>query len=69
MIQTDINQREWENNTNWKYGMFYFSPLDTRIWVAKREKWMGWTLNFSKWESYCWLFLLLAIPIGLVSSF
>ncbi len=64
MTQNEINLQEWENKENWKWGQFYNSKKDSRIWIPKKPKWMGWTLNFSKKQSYCWLFsLLILLPI------
>ena len=67
MTQDEINSQEWENKENWKWGSFYNSKKDTRVWVYKKHKWMGWTLNFSKKQSYYWLFsLLIFLPIALL---
>ena len=44
----------------WWLGCFYNNPADDRIWVSKRQPWMGWTLNFAKSESYAILAALLA---------
>jgi uncharacterized membrane protein len=32
----------------WKWGIFYYNPNDPRIFVPKRIKWLGWTLNFAQ---------------------
>ena len=29
----------------WLYGFIYSDPDDERIWVPKRNPWMGWTVN------------------------
>lgn len=31
----------------WIGGIFYFNPDDPRIFVPKKIKWLGWTLNFA----------------------
>jgi uncharacterized membrane protein len=38
----------WKNNPdNWKWGIFYFNRKDKRIFPPKRDKYAGWTVNFS----------------------
>lgn len=32
---------------NYRWGIFYFNPRDSRTIVPKRNAWMGWTLNFA----------------------
>ena len=32
----------------WKWGIFYFNPADSRIFVPKRIESLGWTLNFAR---------------------
>ena len=44
----------------WWLGCLYNNPADDRIWVPKRQEWMGWTLNFAKSESCAILAALLA---------
>ena len=66
MEQKEINELEWKNKTNWKWGSFYYCDKDTRVWVYKKPKWCGWTLNFAKKQSYLWLFILLIVPILIV---
>ena len=31
------NDKEWENRANWKVGLFYYAPNDSRAWVPKRS--------------------------------
>ncbi len=59
MDQTKINEQEWSTASNWRLGV-YKAPLDSRIWVPKRVRWMGWTLNFAHRAAYLWLAVLLA---------
>ena len=66
MEQKDINEAEWLNKNNWKLYLFYYCVKDSRIWVPKKPKWCGWTLNFAKNQSYIWLFFLLIVPIIIV---
>ncbi|MEO0528988.1 MAG: hypothetical protein AAF266_00275 [Planctomycetota bacterium] len=58
MTQDEINDAEWKDATNWTWGI-YRSERDTRVWVAKKPKWTGWTLNFAHTVAYWWLFVLL----------
>ena len=32
---------------NWKWGIFYFNKDDKRIFPPKRNKYLGWTVNFA----------------------
>jgi len=47
--------------TNYKFGVFYFNKQDERTVVPKRTRYMGWTFNFARLESY-----LMLVIIGLV---
>lgn len=44
MGQEDINESEWSNPDNWSGGL-YFSKKDSRVWVPKQVRSLGWTLN------------------------
>jgi len=59
-----------KNPENYKWGIFYYNPDDSRIIVPKRSQWMGWTLNFANLWSYVILatFIGLAIFIGYLSE-
>ncbi len=37
---------------NYKWGIFYFNPQDSRFILPKRNTGMGWTLNFANPYSY-----------------
>lgn len=37
-----------DNLNCWKWGIFYFNPGDSRIFVPKRIASLGWTLNFAR---------------------
>jgi uncharacterized membrane protein len=41
-----------ENDSNYKYGVFYYNKDDKRIIVPKRVKFLGWTFNFAHPVSY-----------------
>jgi len=39
---------KWHNDqNNWKLGIFYFNKDDKRIFPPKRNKYLGWTVNFA----------------------
>ena len=38
----------WHNDpSNWIWGFIYYNQRDRRIFVPKRNKWLGITLNFA----------------------
>jgi uncharacterized membrane protein len=65
MDQKEINRTEWANPENWggpRWMSVYFSKKDSRTWVPKQLRWMGWTLNLAKTSG---VVQFLAILIGL----
>jgi uncharacterized membrane protein len=58
---TDENDPE-----NYKWGLFYFNPDDLRAIVPKRNRWMGWTLNFG--QPLAWLIILGIIAFAVIMS-
>lgn len=52
---------KWQNDpANWKMGIFYYNPRDSRIFPPKRTKTMGWTVNFGNPISVAAFIVLLA---------
>ncbi len=51
-------QQEWSDPKNWSHGLagIYFAKGDPRLWVAKRNPAMGWTLNMAHPKAGLWLF-------------
>jgi uncharacterized membrane protein len=49
-----------DNMQHYKWDTFYYNPNDRRIIVSKRERSLGWTLNFARKESYLVIIILLA---------
>jgi uncharacterized membrane protein len=45
---------------NWKWGIFYYNPNDSRLFVPKSIG-IGWTPNFARHKSYL-------IPIAIFVS-
>jgi uncharacterized membrane protein len=58
---TDVNDPD-----NYKWGLFYFNPDDLRAIVPKRNRWMGWTLNFG--QPLAWLIILGIIAFAVIMS-
>ena len=54
--------------SNYKWGIFYFNPQDERVFVQKRNKWMGWTLNFANPYSYLVILgiIVFAVAMGIL---
>ncbi len=61
-IQTPEQEQEWQNNSShWKFfNTIYYNPKDNRIFVPKKIKWMGITLNFANPKSYAALLIMMA---------
>lgn len=47
--------------SNYKFGVFYFNPNDTRIIVPKRMRALGWTFNFARPLTYIVIVSVMAI--------
>jgi len=64
---SDPNQYEnWDKDPkNWKFGIFYYNENDDRIFVSKKNPFLGFTLNFGNIYSS----LIVAAVIILVISF
>jgi uncharacterized membrane protein len=64
MTQDEINKAEWENPDNWsdRFGCFYFSKKDSRIWVRKRPPWRGGTLNVAHPKGAYWCVAFMLMP-------
>lgn len=50
-----------DNEDNWKFGIFYYNKNDKRLFPPKRNKFLGWTVNFA--NPYSVLAMLLAITL------
>ena len=47
----------------YKWGFLYFDRSDSRVIVPKVNKWMGWTFNFARPETYIIIFVFILIMI------
>ncbi len=48
---------------NYKWGIFYFNPKDTRIFLPKRNIWLGYTLNFANPYAYLIIFCIILLLV------
>jgi uncharacterized membrane protein len=48
---------------NWKWGWIYYNKKDKRIFPPKRNKIMGWTVNFANPIS---IFTLIGLTIAII---
>lgn len=59
-MKTQFEQNDFDrmrnDPENYKWGIFYFNPKDSRFILPKRNIGMGWTLNFA--NPYSYLFIL-----------
>lgn len=66
-MATEEQKKLWRDPTSWAWGVIYNCPEDSRVWVPKRIRWTGWTLNFAHRSAYAWLFALLAISAAAIT--
>lgn len=57
----DDSNRMINDPDNYKWGIFYYNPDDPRFILPKRNRFMGWTLNFANPLSYLVLLGIIAI--------
>jgi uncharacterized membrane protein len=53
-------------DTCWKYGLFYFNPEDSALFVEKRIG-IGYTINFGRVSGWIVMALLLFVPLGIAA--
>lgn len=61
----ELKEKWRKDPNNWKVGEFYFNKEDKRIFPPKRNKYLGWTINFANPKSYIAFILLVLIIIGI----
>jgi len=45
---SEETKAQWNDDpANWRWGVFYYNPLDKRIFPPKRISGFGWTVNFA----------------------
>lgn len=53
-------QQQMKNDFKEYVREFFYNPEDRRIFVAKRNQWMDWPLNFANPYSY-WVIIFIAL--------
>lgn len=52
----------FDDDANWKLGMFYFNKKDPSFWIEKRMG-LGMTFNFAKWQSWAFMVGVILVPL------
>ncbi|HBG58009.1 DUF5808 domain-containing protein [Proteiniphilum sp. UBA1028] len=52
---------------NYKWGIFYYNPNDPRIILPKRNRFMGWTVNFA--NPFAYLIIIGIILFGIIMAY
>jgi uncharacterized membrane protein len=52
-----------DNPENYRLGIFYFNRKDKRAVVPKRNRLLGWTVNFAHPYAYWWMCGIVAVTI------
>lgn len=60
-IAAELKEKWHEDPKNWVLGFLYFNKSDQRVWVPKKNPYMGWTVNFASLYSYFILALIVAL--------
>ncbi|MEO6901711.1 MAG: DUF5808 domain-containing protein [Bacteroidia bacterium] len=60
MNEDPINYNDLDDESNWKWGIFYYNKKDKRIFPPKRNKFLGWTVNFANPLSILILIIIIA---------
>jgi len=55
--------RDIDNPDNYRLTIFYFNRSDKRVIVPKRNRLLGWTLNFGQINTYFLLASIIAIVV------
>ena len=59
---------EENDEDHWKLGIFYYNKDDKRLFPPKRNKFLGWTVNFANPYSILAMFLVITVFIFVVES-
>ncbi|MCZ6556341.1 MAG: hypothetical protein O7E56_05335 [SAR324 cluster bacterium] len=67
LSQAEIDEREWQDSANWRFGFFYHSELDSRPWVPKRgifgRSRIGGTPNFAQPAARTYFMLIVGVAL------
>lgn len=73
ILGTDPDQDKynaWHHDpANWRAGLFYYNPLDKRIFPPKKQQSFGWTVNFANPFSILAILALILLIIILAQLF
>jgi hypothetical protein len=64
--QDAINEREWARPENWTRFGAYRSARDTRFWVPKKNRRLGFTVNFAQRGAKLACFAPAIVPLGFI---
>jgi uncharacterized membrane protein len=53
---------------NYIWNIFYFNKEDARVFVPKRNRFLGWTLNFARPGTYLFLAGLILLVVLLTAN-
>ena len=69
MPQSEIDDAEWRNASNWHGGWLgvYYSRVDSRSFVPKRNPIMGFTINFARTGGIVFLVVILGFAIAAIA--
>ncbi len=59
---------EKDDESHWKWGVFYYNKDGRRLFPPKRNKFLGWTVNFANPYSVLAMFLAIALLVFIVES-
>lgn len=66
--QADRNDKEWRRAENWigpRWLGLYHAPQDSRNWVPKPIRWLGWTVNLGQRGGRSWAVVVVMGMAGL----
>ncbi len=64
---TAEQKEAWSKDSKyWKWGIFYYNPEDKRIFPPKRNRYLGWTINFANLYSILAMLALIVIVFILI---
>lgn len=58
----------YDDDSHWKLGIFYFNPNDSAIWVEKRFG-IGTSMNFARWQAWGMMVGVIVLPIAVIFLF
>ena len=69
MPQSKLDDAEWRNPANWHGGWLgiYYSRVDSRSFVPKRNPIMGFTINFARPGGIVFLIVILGFALGTIA--